>query len=267
MNTSKLRDLCASFICASLVAGLPGCVLGTKVGDLPGESTSTGESAGTTDTDGVSSGKDSATAEDATSQGATGAPETGGDTGTSGEPATTGAQPGMCEGLDEATCKATPACREVHASAFDFAGCSAEPQFIGCIPAEMACDLAITTVCREGTDEVYLNNDGCLPAGFSVCETDLALCGSCETLNEAECLAQMAECRGLFGAPHVEGGGKVCVDFAQQVFLACAAKEGACPPFVPTVCPNGDPDTKFDVPSGCIPFGFETCEGGTPACM
>lgn len=267
MNTSKLRDLCASFICASLVAGSAGCVLGTKVGDLPGASTSGSES----DTDGMSSdGPETGTSGEPVTGGTTGTsgePETGGNTGTSGEPATTGVQPGMCEGLDEATCKATPACREVLASAFDFEGCSAEPTFIGCIPADMACDLAITTVCREGTDEVYLNNDGCLPPGFSVCETDLALCGSCETLDEAECLAQMAECRGLFGAPHVEGGGKVCVDFAQQVFLACAAKEGACPPFVPTVCPNGDPDTKFDVPSGCIPFGFESCEGGTPACM
>ena len=45
---------------------------------------------------------------------------------------------------------ATPACREILGTAFDFVGCPVTPQFLGCIPAEMPCDLAITTVCREG---------------------------------------------------------------------------------------------------------------------
>jgi hypothetical protein len=263
MNTTNRSHLSRFFVVLPLALTLSACVLGTKVGDLPGEST--GE---TPDTDGASSGA-----------GATG------NTGTSGEPASTsnggtsgavstsngdtgstGGEPGMCEGLDEAGCAATPTCRAVHGSAFDFEGCATGPQFLGCISDLMPCDLALTTVCREGTDEVYLNTDGCMPDGFAPCQTELALCGSCEALSEEECLAEPQECQGLYGAPHVEQQGAECVDFKQQVFLACAANGGACPPFVPTVCPKGETAPQFDVPSGCIPFGFETCEGGAPAC-
>lgn len=243
----------------ALALSLSACVLGTKVGDLP-EGTGGTEAAGT---GGDSSGKQSS------SGGATeteGPVSSGDDTATDGPVTSSGPLQGACEGLDEATCAAVPECRVQLGSAFRFMDCPVGPQFLGCIAAETACDEALTPVCRDGTGEVYLNNDGCVPAGFTQCATELPLCGACDELNEEECLAQPQECQGLYGAPHVEQQGVECVDFTQSVFLACAANGGACPPFVPTVCPIGDPSTKFDVPSGCVPFGFETCEPGAPEC-
>lgn len=273
MNTSKFCELRPVFIRAagvlSVALGLSACVLGTKVGELPGVS-ETGETtgeAGGTDSDssgGQSSSDGPQTTQSAT---ATGSPDTSESaTATEGPITTTGPLPGECEGLDEAACEAVPECRPQRGSAFAFAECPVGSQFLGCIPFDQTCDQALTTVCRDGTDEVYLNTDGCIPAGFSACETALPLCGECEGLTEVECLAEPEGCQGVYGSPHIEVEGMECVDFAQKVFLACAANGGVCPPFVPTVCPEGDPDTKFDVPSGCIPFGFEVCEGGAPEC-
>jgi hypothetical protein len=269
MNTSNLRNFRPGFFRAtgvlSLALTLSACVLGTKVGDLPGVTSDASES-GDTGTGGDSS-SDATSGPDTGSDTATDGPVTTSDTATDGPVTTTGASPGMCEGLDEDTCQAFAECRAQYGSAFAFAECPIGPQYLGCIASDQACDLALTPVCRDGTDEVYLNSDGCVPAGFSACATALAPCGECEGLAEAECLAQPAGCQGLYGAPHIEVEGMECVDFEQQVFLACAANGGACPPFVPTVCPAGDPDTKFDVPSGCIPFGFEVCDGGAPECL
>ena len=277
MNTLKFCELRPVFIRAagvlSVALGLSACVLGTKVGELPGVSAggeTTGEAGGT---DSDSSGGQSSSGGSQTggpdtgdSETATEGPVSASETATEGPITTTGPLPGECEGLDEAACEAMPECRPQHGSAFAFAACPVGPQFLGCIASDQACDQALTTVCRDGTDEVYLNTDGCIPAGFSACETALPLCGECEGLTEAECLAEPEGCQGLYGSPHIEVEGMECVDFAQKVFLACAANGGACPPFVPTVCPEGDPDTRFDVPAGCIPFGFEVCEGGAPEC-
>jgi len=232
--------------CSLLALTLAGCVLGTKVGDIQ-DSDSGGE---------MTEGHSSGAPDTATSAGEADTELTG---------SSSGGAPDACAGLDEAACVADPGCRTQLGSAFDFPGCTEAPQFLGCLAQDTACDLAIIPVCRDGTDEVYLNSDGCVPAGFSPCETALPLCGACEGLPEPACLADEA-CQGLYGAPHVEQDGKLCVA-EPTVFLACAANGGACPPFVPTVCPEGDPETRFNVPSGCIPFGFEVCEGAeTPEC-
>lgn len=138
--------------------------------------------------------------------------------------------------------------------------------YLGC-GLEMACDAVLLTVCRDGTDEVYQLPSGCLPPGFTACETMLGLCaGACLGLDEAACAAEPG-CKSIAGNPHVMQGGGFCVDDQSPVFLACDVDGGACPPSVPTVCPEGQPDQRFDVPSGCIPPGFMVCDGGgTPAC-
>lgn len=87
----------------------------------------------------------------------------------------------------------------------------------------------------------------------------------CEGLDEATC-TRTPGCKPISGQPHGLGGGGMCVK-DEFVFLACAVDSGACPPFIPTVCPVGETEPKFDVPSGCIPPGFEECEGGgMPPC-
>lgn len=264
MMTTNTLNFCGS---ALLALTLSACVLGTKVGDIV-DTDSSGEM-----TDGKTSGEPETGTTGADETGVTGS-STGGPTdgcevpdGAGCAASSSGGGPDGCAALDEAGCASTPVCQPQLGSAYDFVGCPAGPQFLGCIASDTACDTALTTVCRDGTDEVYLHSDGCIPAGFSQCETSLPLCGACDGLQEPACLADEA-CKGQYGAPHVEQGGEVCVDFAQPVFLACAAKDLACPPFVPTVCPEGDPETRFDVPSGCIPFGFEICEegAGTPEC-
>lgn len=171
-----------------------------------------------------------------------------------------------CAALTEAECEAAPECAPRHGLAFAFDGCPEGQVYLGC-GVEMACDAALTTACRDGTDEVYQLSSGCLPPGFTACETDLGLCaGVCLGLDEAACAAARG-CKSIFGNPHVVDGGGLCVDDKSPQFLACDVDTGACPPFVPTVCPEGQPDQRFDVPSGCIPPGFMDCEGGgTPAC-
>lgn len=86
----------------------------------------------------------------------------------------------------------------------------------------------------------------------------------CEALGEAQCAA--AGCTPISGAPHVMMGDAVCVDFEQPVFLGCLEGGIACPPSVPTVCPEGQPDMAFDVPSGCLPPGHIFCDAPAPAC-
>jgi len=87
----------------------------------------------------------------------------------------------------------------------------------------------------------------------------------CEGLAEVDCEGTPG-CKPIRGNPHTLGGGGTCVA-DEFVFLACAVDSGACPPFIPTVCPVGETEPRFDVPSGCIPPGFETCEGaGSPPC-
>jgi len=267
IDTTFLTPLRAARVLLTLTTALAlaACVLPTKIGDLPDgddstgapDSTSVGDSTtGQPDaTDATTKSEDTtATTTDATTQG-----DVTFDSQTS-------EQPGECEALGEADCALQGGCVAKYGAPFDFPGCSPEPTFLGCLPSQ-PCDLALTTVCRDGTDEAYQASDGCIPAGFTACDSDLPLCGGdCDGLDEAACAANNA-CTPIHGHPHVTENAMACVDNMHNVFLACHADSGACPPFVPTVCAKEDLGTPFDVPSGCIPSGFVECEGaGTPAC-
>ena len=238
---SRLRATRVLTLATALV--LPACELPSKSGD---DGTTTGTTVDQPDTSDVT---DPTTQADATFDGQT------------------SEQPGECEALGEAECGLQAGCVAKHGAALDFPGCSPEPAFLGCLP-DMACDAVLTTVCRDGTEEVYQNTDGCIPAGFTACDPGLGPCGgACLGLDEAACAANQA-CSPIHGHPHVLEEGMVCVDVMVSVFLACNVNDGACPPFVPTVCAVDEPDAPFDVPSGCIPSGFVECEGaGTPECL
>lgn len=84
---------------------------------------------------------------------------------------------------------------------------------------------------------------------------------ACADLDEAAC-AMDPGCSAHHGAPHVVQDDMLCADYDNLVFLACDEVHPPCPPAVVTVCPIGQPDTAFDVASGCIPPGYETCMEG-----
>lgn len=252
------------------------CELPTKIGDLPTTDSDPTDSDATdsdstdgTDSDPATTGKDtetpgtaSATSDDPDTDGPGTLSTTTADPSDT-DPGTTGS---ACDGLDEAACLETPACMANYGRAFAFEQCPVGLVYLGC-SIEMSCDAALIPVCKDGTDEVYQKTDGCVPPGFTACETDLGLCeGDCGALTEDECALDFDLCTPIHGAPHVEAQGEICVDFSQQVFLACAAIDGACPPFVPTVCKLDDPDQVFDIPSGCLPPGFEQCDQPAPEC-
>lgn len=159
-----------------------------------------------------------------------------------------------------------PGCRPVYGTPFDFPGCTPEPAFLGCIP-EYACDDALTVVCRDNSLEVYQIPDTCIPPDFSTCDTMLSPCGDdCVGLDETDCLMETG-CSPHYGAPHMVQDDMVCADFNAPEFLACDKAHPPCPPTVLTVCPIGQPDTAFEVASGCLPPGFENCgDGATPEC-
>ncbi len=274
MLTSNLRNIGSHFsrtlIALPVALTLSACVIGTKVGDLPDESASAADTTDTTGTAGGSSGStdgDSTDGKDSSTDGkdSSGGPQTD-TTDSTGIPVPITGGPGECEGLDEAACAADPGCSTLHGEAYAFEGCPTLPQYLGCMVGN-GCSEDEISVCRDGTDEVYWRPDGCVPAGFTECGIiPLARCGSCEALDEAECQDNVDMCQTLYGSPHVVQDGEACVDFEKGVFLACASIE-PCEPSVPTVCPIGDLEPRFDVTSGCMPFGFELCEGGAPQCQ
>ena len=248
---------------------LTACELPTKLGDLPDDVGTSSTTEQPDDTEGASTAATAETAGTSGTSGTSGPDDTTSTTSatstTSTTSTTTGAPP-ACEGLDEAACAQEPGCQAHHGVAYEFESCPAGHVYLGCSAAE-PCDLVLTTICRDGTDEVYLNDSGCIPPGFSVCDAGgLDLCGGCEALDEAACLAEGDFCEPIYGAPHVQKEGLICADFANQVFLTCMLLDGQCPPSIPTVCKVGMPDQAFDVPSGCVAPGFELCQDAVSPC-
>lgn len=256
---------CITHTIITLLA-LTACELPTKVGEL----SDGGVEPSTSD-----SGADTEGTEGATSVGQTeGIDET--TTTTKPEPSTAGSltegttaetetegKPD-CEGLDEESCLVGE-CQAHYGVAYNFPSCSTGQVFLGCSDPQ-DCDDVETNFCREGTEseEAYKLPSSCAPAGFVECEPSSAtFCGGdgCTALDEAGCLAEPSECQPIYGAQHTEALGLACVNYNELEFLGCIANGGACPPFVPTVCPIGSP-VAYDSPSGCIPPGFEMCEGG-----
>lgn len=215
----------------------------------------TGATAGDDATDGASdTGKASDTDE-----------PTAADTGVDTLPdTTTGAEdtgePGDCAAKTEAECDAEPACQAVHGAPEDFAGCPADPQFLGCIAAG-PCDTVLLTVCEDDSDASYVLSNGCSPAGFTACEGLGVACGACVGLGEAECAA--AGCTPISGAPHVGEGDELCADFNDTEFLGCLPPGTACPPQVLTLCATGTTEPAWEVGAGCFVDGFESCGDGT----
>lgn len=245
-------------VSASLLFTLSACAI---IGDPkdPNESdsgTSTSGTAGTSTSTG--------TAGTATT-GVTGS--TGDTTGSTTDPRPTSGPttgPIGCTGLDELACADTLGCRPVLGVPFDFGGCAPNPAFLGCID-DVGCDDALTVVCRDNSLEVYQLPDTCIPPGFSPCDTDLPLCeDACLGLDEQACLDDFA-CSGHYGAPHVMQNDMLCADYNNLEFLACQKLLPPCPPVVLTVCPIGQPDSAFEVASGCLPPGYENCGDGVIA--
>lgn len=279
MQNSTFVTPFRSLLALTTALALSACVLPTKLGELTeGEdtaaepSTSAGASTSSGATEGATAGLqetgETAKPEDTTT---TEAPETG----TTSEPEDTGSTGEAlgCPALNEAECAAEPGCMTSHGTPYAFEACPEGPVYLGCLPAS-ACDTVLLTVCLQGTTEVYQLDSGCVPEGFTPCESELEVCGAdeenCALLDEMACGTDDDLCEPIHGFMHVPDGDEMCVDFTTPIFLACALMiDGACPPpFVPTVCPIGNPGEQFDVPSGCIPPGHMACDGGgTPECM
>mgnify|MGYP000653278655 CR=1 FL=1 len=218
-------------------------------------SAATGESGGEPNTDPGSSLSESSS--DPTS--ATG--ETGGSS-----PSETGLADG-CEALDAATCKQDPDCMAQSGLVLEFEGCTPGQQFLACMD-NIGCDDVLVTVCKDGTDEVYQLPNGCVPPGFTPCDAAKEPCGGgglkCAQFGEADCKAM--GCTPISGAPHVVQDGGMCADAMNPEFIGCLEPDAACPPVVATVCPEGQKMPSWDVPSGCIPAGFEACGMNLPEC-
>lgn len=243
----RLLTLLTSTLCV-----LPACELPSKLGDLPDDQSST------TDGTGGKTSDDTTTATDGEPQtGSTGVPEPS--TTTTTDPMTTGV-PGLCDGLDEQACLADADCATYYGTAYDFDGCAPGQNYLGCGPI-LECDQAFTTVCRSGADEVYLVPTACHPAGFEHCDKPgLDPCGGdCSQLDESACAVESDFCNPIYGNKHVEQDGETCVE-QTLTYLACISMDGACPPFIPTVCSTEDPTEKYDIPSGCILPDFEQCD-------
>lgn len=132
-------------------------------------------------------------------------------------------------------------------------------------PATMGATETSTTEAAE-TATTDASTMGAAEASTTQGPMDLGGSPDCLGLEEEVCAATPG-CKAILGAPYVLSGGGMCVDYQNQVFLACDVDSGACPPFIPTVCPEGQLEPQFEVPSGCIPPGFENCEGGgLPSC-
>ncbi len=129
--------------------------------DTSGTTGGTGDATGTTDTtttEGTSSTTDATT-------GTT-------DTTTEGTSSTTDATTGglACADLDEKACAADPACMVIAGAPIDVPNACTKPSlFLECTDA-MICGDAITYACPEGTKDVHLFLDTCIPAGFVPCD-------------------------------------------------------------------------------------------------
>lgn len=130
--------------------------------DTSGTTGGTGDATGTTDTTTTTEGTSSTT--DATT-GTT-------DTTTEGTSSTTDATTGglACADLDEKACAADPACMVIAGAPIDVPNACTKPSlFLECTDA-MICGDAITYACPEGTKDVHLFLDTCIPAGFVPCD-------------------------------------------------------------------------------------------------
>lgn len=266
---------------------LAACQLPTKLGELPTTEATTMDSGdvgepttmdpGDVDeptTGGITSGVGETAPTTGEATGGVDGPETttggatdpgDGETASSGQ-AETGAID--CAALTESECGAQAGCAPAFGVALEFPGCPEGQVYLGC-DAALPCDTVLTTVCRDGSDEAYKLPNSCVPPGFSACQNLLSVCGTpCVDLDQESCEAT-AVCRAIFGNPHVDDGeGGTCVDDEDSVYLACDLFTGACPPVVHTVCPMGQPNVHFDVPSGCFPPFFLSCpaQSDQPAC-
>jgi hypothetical protein len=253
----------------STLSVLTACELPSKLGDLPDDQSTTG----TSDATGGKTSDQTTTATDGEPQTtSTGDPQTTGEP----EPSTTTTGPitgaestgqgSDCDGLDESSCLAAFGCDAYYGTAYDFEGCMPGQNYLGCGPI-LDCDQAFTTVCRDGTDEVYLVPTSCHPAGFSQCDefVEGPCGGDCGALDESACAVENDFCNPIYGNKHVEQDGEICVE-QSLTYIACISMDGVCPPVVPTVCSTMDPAEKYDIPSGCIVPGFEQCdpEGAQP---
>lgn len=234
-----------------LLLALAACEGGGKTTD----SSATDTAASTTDTPGTDSA------------GTTTAGSGSSSTTTSGHPTTEGPTtgPSVCADLSPEQCAAAEGCADIFGKPLDFPGCTPEPTFLFC-NEEVPCDAVILTVCKNDTGEAFQLFNGCIPPGFSPCESDLGPCGSaCFGLDEQACLADPL-CQAHFGAPHTTTMGMACSDFQNPVFLACDIAGPPCPPAIVTACPEDQPDTAFDLASGCLPPGFVHCMEPLPEC-
>lgn len=258
-NLNSLTPLRAALLTLTTALALSACELPTKIGDLKGDE-STGADTGTTAEPEQTTGDDP--------DDVTGKPEqtTVTPDETTGAPDETTGTPAACESLDATECAAQAGCMPANGVIYEDGACNVEPEFLGCLP-EMPCDAVILTICRDGTDEVYQLFDGCVPAGFTPCEVDLEPCpDACAGLIEVDC-AEIPECLPIYGSPHITENGMACVDTEIAAYLGCQTDNGACPPFIPTICAPDAPDQPFDSNSGCIPPGWTECDGaGTPPC-
>jgi hypothetical protein len=225
------------------------------------DSTSEGDSAGTT-TDG-----DPSTSAGSTSTSTSTSTTTPGTTAEPTTDATTSTEPPVCSTLDEIECALADHCMSIVGDALNFPGCMPGPKFLFCNEI-VPCDAVILTVCKIDSEEAYQLQNGCIPPGFEPCEPDLGPCGAaCLGLDEQACQAD-PNCIATFGAPHTTKMGMQCADFKNPEFLACDVAGPPCPPAVVTVCPEDQPDTAFDVASGCTPPGFVSCmDGPLPECQ
>ncbi len=176
--------------------------------------------------------------------------------------------PGDCEAASPDECEANPDCMPVFGEPEELEGCTPGPQYLGCLP-QMPCDTVLLTVCDDETNAAFHLSNGCIPSGFTACEGTGVLCGggteTCEGLDEAGC--EEAGCTSIFGAPHVVQDGIACADYDAFEFLGCLPPDTACPPVVAILCPAGQDEPAWDVPSGCNVPGFDSCsEQSVPAC-
>lgn len=249
----------------STLCVLAACELPSKLGDLPDDSSTEGSSS----SDGTD-GKTSVATSTATDGEQTTGPNTT-DPKTTDEPSTTTTGPmttgsestglvGICHGLDEEACLAAPNCVTYRGTAYDFDRCTPGDHYLGCGEIE-DCDTAFTTICRTGTEEVYLVPTSCHPADFEQCDKPgIDPCGGdCGALDESACAVESDFCNPIYGLQHVEKEGLVCVDQTPK-YIACISMDGVCPPNIPTLCNIMDPAEKYDIPSGCLVPGFEQCE-------
>jgi len=243
-----------------LTLALSSCVTPKVLGGNP--EADTGKD---TDTD-----TDTDTDPDAT-LGATSEPDatsTGGPDSTTTTDGSTTATPADCEAASPDECEANSECMAVFGEPEEFEGCTPGPNYLGCLP-QMPCDAALFTVCDDETNEAYHLSNGCIPSGFTQCEGTGVLCGggtdTCEGLDEKGCAD--AGCTSISGAPHVVQDGIACADYDAFEFLGCLPPDTACPPVIAILCPAGQQEPAWDVPSGCNLPGFDSCSEMTvPAC-